>query len=622
MNGGESRYELLGLIGAGGMAEVYRARMIGVVGFEKLVAIKRLLPQVTSDQEFVQRFIDEARLTARLVHPNICQILDFGIMDDCYFLAMEYVDGLDLTGLLKGADRDGEQIPVDVALSIVCGMLRGLKHAHEATDDQCQPLGIVHRDVSPQNVLLSVNGDIKLSDLGAATANAAYRSTRTQKHFRLGKVLYMSPEQRRRQTVDARADLYSTGILLAELLLGQQAFHQDANMFLAGMCCLWDKVADRVAPPLGPELSRVIERALAEDPARRFQTADEMLLTIEGLLLEYAPGSSLDRVARLVSRFKRRKDGKRAPKETDKPEVSSVVSLNTGDLQSLDFPAEQEPAGLSDAVTTIAHGSRSEADPIPAEGQSGEGYVSDEEATLIQRLPPTPDPSLELEPAPEELPGSALSDDPGLLAAPTQPSAARASSTPQQGHEPRRRTVLVAAVAAVAFVLLAGLVFGGLIARRLMPSSEGSSSDELPEDLISTTPMVEPSETADQAAVSPQAPRSEPDAGTNSASTEPEDDEDQRSSRRPSSAGTRPRRGRSRRAARRQEHGYLNINARPYGVPYVDGVQVAPGTPVANHRVSAGRHVVQVHFPQDGRTARRAVEVEPGQTRGVTLSPP
>ena len=534
MSGGEDRYDLVELIGAGGMAEVFRAKMVGAVGFEKLVAIKRLLPHMSSDEEFVQRFIDEARLTARLVHPNICQILDFGVMDDCYFITMEYVDGLDLANLLKGTERDNERIPVDVALSIICGVLRGLKHAHEATDDDGRPLGIVHRDVSPQNVLLSVNGDVKLSDLGAATANAAYRSARTQKNFRLGKVLYMAPEQRRQQGVDARADLYSTGILLAELLLGQGDFHQDANMFLAGMCCLWEKVEERLASPLGEGLARVIERALAEDPSRRFQTADEMLTAIEELLVEYAPGTSVDRVARLVQRLKKRAK-RRKTEHLDRPETgpapASVVSLHTGDVEPLDNPeatvlpdlqhqpdTDPDPdAGLAEAVTTVARSARSapvtptelDAPVLPPQPRD---YDFDNEATLIhrtaaQRPQPTPLPS-ELESDPQQqAPGetieesedvqpSVVVDDPEELYDPptrrdSSPFLKKDETPPTETQE--RRSPLVVGGVIVAAVLVAGLVFGGLLASQLFPDPPAPApGGEDRDDLISTRPAGEP----------------------------------------------------------------------------------------------------------------------------------
>jgi serine/threonine protein kinase len=523
-----SRYELIELIGAGGMAEVFRARMIGAVGFEKQVAIKRILPDYCADEEFVQRFIDEARLTARLVHPNICQILDFGTMDDRYFITMEYVDGLDLMAVCNGVDRDDEKIPVDVTMFIACGVLRGLKYAHEATDEGGQPLGIVHRDVSPSNVLLSVNGDVKLSDLGAATANPEVRSARTQRHFRLGKVLYMAPEQRRMHVVDARADLYSVGILLSEMLLGESRFHKNANMFLAGLCTLWDQVDDELSSPLGEALAKVIERALAEDPARRFQSAEEMLGVLDRLMVEYAPGTSVDRVARLVARIRRRFTLAREDSEMlEKPEVSAAISLNTGDLQPISRPSEprdQQQEAVEEHTPVLPGYPPAEPEDEPTFGGRGRGangfgavgQVGDDEleesptiailhritpadvavAGLSEHVPTIADSrAYDHQDAPVESP-LALLDHPiedndigsgNRRSAPEAgwaPRTAQARSSgpvaaaPEQDHEPRTRRARGTAVprwfsgAAIAVilatVLVVGLVFGGVIADRFL----------------------------------------------------------------------------------------------------------------------------------------------------------
>jgi serine/threonine-protein kinase len=561
-----SRYELIELIGGGGMAEVFRARMIGAVGFEKQVAIKRILPDYSADEEFVQRFIDEARLTARLVHPNICQILDFGTMDERYFITMEYVDGLDLMAVCNGVDRDDEKIPVDVTLFIACGVLRGLKYAHEATDEGGQPLGIVHRDVSPSNVLLSVNGDVKLSDLGAATANPEVRSARTQRHFRLGKVLYMAPEQRRMHAVDARADLYSVGILLSEMLLGESRFHKNANMFLAGLCTLWDRVDDELSSPLGEALARVIERALAEDPGRRFQSADEMLGVLDRLMIEYAPGTSVDRVARLVARIRRRFTLAREDSEMlVKPEVSAAISLHTGDFQPLSGSSEpRDPrADVVDEQTPV-HSAYLPAGPLdePTLGGMGHGpdgfgelgQVGDDEleesptiailhritpadvaaAGLSEHVPTIADARVyDHQDAPAESPMELLErpiEDDDIRGGNRRPapeagwaprtaqarSSGPVAAAPEQDHEPRTRRARGTAVprwisgAAIAVilgtVLVVGLVFGGVIADRFLartPTGEDGGRDARRD--VSTSSLISATPAVD-AAIEPPRP--------------------------------------------------------------------------------------------------------------------
>lgn len=667
MNGGESRYELVDLIGSGGMAEVYRARMVGAVGFEKQVAIKRLLPHVNADQEFVQRFIDEARLTARLVHPNICQILDFGTMDGCYFIAMEYVDGLDLAGVLKGMDREGERIPVDVALYVICGVLRGLKHAHEAVDDDGRPLAIVHRDVSPHNVLLSVNGDIKLSDLGAATASQSFRSARTEKHFRIGKVLYMAPEQRRRKPVDARADLYSAGILLVEMILGSSEFHQEANMYLAGMCSLWEKVAARLSSPLGQSLAQVVEKALAEDPARRYQSADGMLSEIEGLLVEYAPGTSVDRVARQVQRLKRRRSARR-PGE---PAADDARGRDPGEDQLADLQPPELDEVLTVARPNAPLRSRSIDGPAPAAGganpfdDGGETLIQTsilrrdrqaaaqaepEPAWADQTSPSGPTPPYldyvieEIDRAPAGPAASLDLEAPGREPAAGEPSVyeARASRRLRYddsfsgqvqafdedlpapptvqgriGQRPRRRGALVAAIL-VPIVLVLGVSFGGVLAVHLFPAPppvepapRGPGLSQASQGaLISTSPGADAAAPLDAgpAPVAPPPPVARPDADRPRVRAPQKTPEPGARQPAPEPA-----------PSKRDERGSLNINSRPFGIPYVDGRQIGSETPVANYPVSPGRHVVKVQFPQNGQVQERQVEVVAGESTGVTF---
>ena len=207
----------------GGMAEIYRAKTLGAAGFEKEVVLKRILPQFSADQEFVQMFIEEARVASKLQHANIVQILDFdrarlgGERDESYYLAMELVEGRDLRSLFKEGVRVGKPLPVEQALFCVAEALRGLHYAH-TRQESGTPLAIVHRDVSPQNILVSYAGEVKISDFGIA--KAAARASITSNGMVRGKLTYMSPEQVTGQPLDLRSDVYSMGVVRWEAALG------------------------------------------------------------------------------------------------------------------------------------------------------------------------------------------------------------------------------------------------------------------------------------------------------------------------------------------------------------------------------------------------------------------
>jgi serine/threonine-protein kinase len=294
------RYELLERIGAGGMAEVFRARMVGPAGFRKVVALKRILEDLCSDQDFLHRFIDEARLTARLQHPNICQVLDFGAIENRWFITMEYIDGIDLSKVLARLDQRGELLQPDLCLAITSGVLRGLGHAHQATDDQGRRLGIVHRDVSPQNVLLSVNGDVKLSDFGVAKADALVRKARTMENVALGKLAYMAPEQRIAGKVDERTDIFGAGILLAEMLQGPSSTRRCTSGAVADRERLVGSAIVRLPRDLAPRVGAVIERATDPRPERRYADAISMLGEVEQCASELGVAGFADRLGNLV----------------------------------------------------------------------------------------------------------------------------------------------------------------------------------------------------------------------------------------------------------------------------------------------------------------------------------
>lgn len=271
------KYEIGDLIATGGMAAVYRARVAGPMGFEKPVAVKVLLDEAAQDEDVVRMFIDEARLGARLSHPNIASVLDFGEADGRFYLAMEYVDGVSLSALLKHLQRGNNARPLDprAALYITQSVLRALSYAHDLRDANGSPLGIVHRDVSPQNVLLDRSGAVKLCDFGIAAG--AHRVERTQAGLVKGKAAFMSPEQAAGDRLDARSDLYSLAVTLAAMLGGMPPVTVGGDRPIEG-----DAGSARGLDPGRvdalecPEaLKPVLKRALARKPSDRFQSAAE-----------------------------------------------------------------------------------------------------------------------------------------------------------------------------------------------------------------------------------------------------------------------------------------------------------------------------------------------------------
>ncbi len=276
-------YELLQRIATGGMAEVYLARRAGPHGFQKVVAVKRILPQLAQDHDFVAMFVDEARVCARLAHPNIVQVFDFGEHDGELYMAMEYVDGTTAARLVRAAATRGDEVPLEAALYIALGVLRGLDYAHSARDDEGKPLDLVHRDVSPGNVLIDRYGAVKLTDFGIARAAEIER--RTDAGQLKGKLGYMSPEQVVGRELDARSDLFTVGIVLAELVMLRPLFSGPNEIEVLMRIRDADLgVVDRAGTRIPDDVRALLFRALARDRALRFQTAAAFAEAIEEIL--------------------------------------------------------------------------------------------------------------------------------------------------------------------------------------------------------------------------------------------------------------------------------------------------------------------------------------------------
>jgi serine/threonine-protein kinase len=266
-------YELLRRIATGGMAEVYVARRGGPHGFQKTMAVKRILPQYARDPDFVAMFVDEARVCARLAHPNIVQVFDFGEQDGELYMAMEYVDGTTGARVIRAAaSQEGAEVPLDVCLHVSLSILRALDYAHSARDDQGKPLALVHRDVSPGNVLIDRAGTVKLTDFGIARAAEIER--RTDAGQLKGKLGYMSPEQVLGRDLDARSDIFTMGIVLAEMLILRPLFSGGKELDVLLRIRDADLTpVDRAGARVPDDVKAVLLRALARDPMLRWPTA-------------------------------------------------------------------------------------------------------------------------------------------------------------------------------------------------------------------------------------------------------------------------------------------------------------------------------------------------------------
>ncbi|MBK6684348.1 MAG: protein kinase [Deltaproteobacteria bacterium] len=265
------------------MAELFLAKQVGMEGFEKVVAIKRILAHLAYDEEFINMFRDEARIVAKLSHPNIVQIYDLGKSDDSYFIAMEYIPGRNLSSVAKKARAHGEKMPPIYVARCLAQAAEGLYYAHTRKDIDGRPLQIVHRDVSPQNIIVSFSGTVKLVDFGIA--KAATKIAHTRAGVLKGKYAYMSPEQIRGEDTDARSDLFAVGIVLYELLCGRRPFEKDNSIQTLKAIVQDPHVDCRVHNPDIPDgLAAIIDKALEKDPSRRYQSAQEIQLALEDLV--------------------------------------------------------------------------------------------------------------------------------------------------------------------------------------------------------------------------------------------------------------------------------------------------------------------------------------------------
>jgi len=361
------KYTLIRKIGTGGMAEVYLARTTVAQGLNKTLVIKKIHTAYARSRQFVTMFVDEAKIALGLNHPNIIQVFDFGAVGDTYFLAMEYVEGMDLLRVLQEAAKARVRLPYGLSAYIVQQLAKGLDYAHRKTDEFGQPLSIVHRDISPQNILLSWDGGVKIVDFGIARARDVHEEQGVIK----GKFAYMSPEQARGEPVDCRSDVFAAGIVLFELVCARPLFHGKGKEALEMVKSGAIPRPRDFAPELSESLEKIILKALSFHRADRFQTARDLQHELQKYQLEWGSktGSLIDSNS-LASQL-----ASLVPPEHRVVAPRPVVE-GDGRAPSVDDASQPEPI-LSEASAAAkmpsAHGTQQTGVPVPSRGATREG---------------------------------------------------------------------------------------------------------------------------------------------------------------------------------------------------------------------------------------------------------
>ncbi len=378
MNAAFGRYRLLERLGQGGMAEVFKAKSYGVEGFEKILVIKRILPELARRQDFVDMFIHEAKLAVRLSHANVVHGLrpgqqgasgeaatgapsirppstgapsttstdatDGAVPADAYYIAMEYVHGLDLASALARSRRLGMALPVQMGVYIASEVAKGLDHAHRRRDENMRPLGIVHRDVSPQNVLLSFEGEVKVTDFGIAKARGVIEKSAPEGKLQ-GKFGYMSPEQARGESVDARSDLFSLGTVLYECVAGVNPFTAPTTFetLRRVQACEYPPVEllRRDAPP---ELVAILKTAMARAPADRYASAGRMYEALLAFLYSQGSRYGAHDLAEFLGKFRDSNEAGRV--EMTAPPLLDAEAHAGGERTPVEIPAPRAASSV------------------------------------------------------------------------------------------------------------------------------------------------------------------------------------------------------------------------------------------------------------------------------------
>jgi serine/threonine-protein kinase len=602
------KYQLIRKLATGGMAEVFLAKAAGPMGFQKTLVLKRILPHLAEEPAFVEMFLSEAKLAAQLTHPHIVQIFDFGEADGAYFLAMEYIDGPSLRTLVKRASAQELSLPMAACARIVAHACEGLAFAHDFTHPETgEALGLVHRDISPDNILLSRQGAVKVVDFGIA--KAAGQSHKTRSGVIKGKLAYMPPEQVRAEPLDRRVDVYALGVVLYELLTAHKPFEADSEFGLMRAILTQSPMpAVQFRPELPDSLRRILGRALAKDQAQRYPDCHAFQSDLEEFILSAGKPVTTQQVAQLLTQI---------TSSTDQaPGPPPVTARGSGPNSSV-TPVHTPP--FPDERTDVV-----EASPEP-------GTVKMLRTEVVKAR--APETQAESTTVPEVRPR--------LPATPPSPRVAtRVQRTPV---EPRRQGGwLVPLVGCVLFAAGGGVVMW----RRVPPEPRPQAprfvaAESAPRSEVSPSagpsPAPSPAPSADSPAVQPQehdagmaaaVPQDTPDASVEVASLQPaeqepaaakpapqEPDAARSGPSSPESAPAKPKRA-SKPVARK---GILEINVWPSATVFLSERKLGD-TPMPPLELQAGNYTLTLVNKSIAKTVVKSVEVKPGQTTVISIN--
>lgn len=467
------RYAIYGEIASGGMAVVHIGRLLGQAGFARTVAIKRLHPQYAKDPDFVRMFLDEARLAVRVQHPNVVAPLDVVIVDDELFLVMEYVSGEALSRLLRPPSAETRLTKPPIVASIMIGALYGLHAAHEAVSEKGMPLSIVHRDVSPQNIMVGLDGIARVLDFGVA--KAAQRSQSTSGGELKGKIAYMAPEQVKGGRIDRRTDVFAAGVVYWEALTGQRLFHvEEVGATLIKVLSAEIRAPSYHNREVSRQVDAVVMRALQRDPALRFQTAREFAVAVERAIAPATPSevgdwvrdiggpSLVERVERVAAIENHSSSMPRAIREGALPPppprspITTPVRLPPPPSPSASAPVRVAPLPVPPLPVPVRPRQSSVPSPSATPSPSpSEPYFAPAipqaclADTLLVASPQSSDPRRPVE---------YLADAPSHA-----PPIALARSAPAQSPQPRTKSVPRRLIALGAVLLFAGSIIAGVL---------------------------------------------------------------------------------------------------------------------------------------------------------------
>jgi serine/threonine protein kinase len=592
------KYQLIRKLATGGMAEVFLAKAAGPMGFEKTLVVKRILPHLAEDPTFVEMFLGEAKLAAQLNHPNIVQIFDFGEADGEYFLAMEYIDGPNLRVLLKRAKTAGMPLPAAICARLIAAACEGLAFAHDFADPATgEPLGLIHRDISPDNILVSRQGAVKVVDFGIA--KAAGQSHKTQSGVIKGKLAYMPPEQVRAKALDRRVDVYALGVVLYELLTTQKPFDSasDAGTMQA---ILFEELTPAVQhrPDLPDAVQRILERALAKDREQRYPDCLTLAADLEEFILSAGKPVTAQQIVQLIAQV--------SP-HTDSPMPTPQSGTARGGSGARPAPTPVHTPAPSTYGTGPRSSTTSAPRPVPSMVEPRDLARSDVDPLNIERT--------------QQLPATAPPAKPSTSVQPTK----EASSLKSSAEAPSRKRMLIPAAVGAALLILGG--------GYLMWSGSSETAHQQPVVTAPETPPVvakppQPDPPAPTPPAQPETPGTEPETPPKVAEVTPPADPQPpptASTQPPSVPNRQPGKTSVRPASTKSPipkpagKGTLAFRVRPFATVFINGKNQGQ-TPFDPVELPAGTYSVRFVNDDLKKNVTQTVELKAGENKVIKLN--